>query len=138
MSEIQDPRLANLIYNFMGQTMAELNKIDKHNVGGSSLRALKTDPKNVFKVNTDASMNMIPSAPGGLPPVVASPQPVIPQATVPAAPPPNVVNAGINLNTQIEQPIIQNKIQLKNTNNIKNEFDKIISALNNIKNLLDE
>ena len=77
MSQIQDPGLANLIYNFMGQTMAELNKIDKNNVGGSSLRALKTDPKNVFRVNADASMNMIPShseqLPGSIPAVVSPP-----------------------------------------------------------------
>lgn len=144
MSQIQDPRLANLIYNFMGQTMAELNKIDKNNVGGSSLRALKTDPKNVFRVNADASMSMLPAPPvnlAGSPPAVAPPihQP-IPQSTVPAAPAANVVNAGLNPFDSIPMPTPQPRVELrvKNSGDVRKEIDNIVSALNNIKNLLDE
>ena len=82
MSNIQDPRIANIVYNFLGTTLAQLNEIDKHNVGGSSLKALKTDPKNVFRVNSDPSLNLIPEAPLTQslppPPPISPPPPILP------------------------------------------------------------
>lgn len=138
MSQIPDPRIANIVYNFLGNTLAQLNEIDKNNLGSSSLKAVKTDPKNVFSMSHDMSMNLMPSAPMDmpLPPVQQPAAPAIPQATVVAAPAHNAVNAGINV--QPEPQIIVNKIQLKNAPSIKEEVDKIITALSNIKNLLDE
>lgn len=137
MSQIPDPRIANIVYNFLGNTLAQLNEIDKNNLGSSSLKAVKTDPKNVFSMSHDMSMNLMPSAPLDMPPPVQQPSaPVIPQATVVAAPAHTAVNAGINI--QPEPQIIVNKIQLKNASSIKEEVDKIITALSNIKNLLDE
>lgn len=137
MSQPIDPRIANVVYNFLGTTLAQLNEIDKYNLGSNSLKAVKTDPKNVFRVSADASMNILPSQP-----VETAPPPVVPQpqATVVAAPDHNVVNAGLNLNTPILVPATETKIhlQVKNSSQIKVEFDKIISALTNIKNLLDE
>lgn len=137
MNQIPDPRIANIVYNFLGNTLAQLNEIDKHNVGGSSLKALKTDPKNVFRVNADSSLNLIPNETPVLPPVQAAPPPVAPQATVVAVPDHNVVNAGINA---IPAPTPQPRIELvvNNSSEIKAEFDKIISALTNIRNLLNE
>ena len=138
MNQIPDPKIANIVYNFLGNTLAQLNEIDKHNLSGNNLKAVKTDPKRVFSMSHDASMNLMPSFPAEPPPVDQQP-PVqtIPQATVVAAPAHNVVNAGINLEPTPQQITI-NKIQLKNSATIKEEVDKIISALSNIKNLLDE
>ena len=141
MSHIQDPQIANIVYNFLGNTLAQLNEIDKHNVGGSSLKALKTDPKNVFRVNADQGMALLPSDPVNLlPPVIQQPQtPVIPQATVPAAPAVNVVNAGLNVSAPVPvQETIQQVIHFTNGPKLIPEFDKIISALTNIKNILNE
>lgn len=136
MSQQIDPRIANVVYNFLGTTLAQLNEIDKNNLGSSSLKALKTDPKNVFRVSGDSSMNLLPS-----PPVESESSlvaPALPQATVVAAPNPNVVNAGINLNHPVSPITIPSTLSVKNSNHIKVEFDKIISALTAIKNLLDE
>lgn len=138
MSQIPDPQIANIVYNFLGNTLAQLNEIDKHNVGGSSLKALKTDPKKVFRVNADASFDLIPNEAQVLPPVqTAPPPPVAAPATVVAAPNHNVVNAGINT---IPAPTPQPRIEVvvNNSSEIKAEFDKIISALTNIRNLLNE
>ena len=138
MNQIPDPRIANIVYNFLGYTLAQLNEIDKNNLSGENLKALKTDPKRVFSMSKDASMDLMPALPPEMPPPV-QPAPVqhIPQATVVAAPSHNVVNAGMNVETAPQQ-IVVNKIQLKNSATIKEEVDKIISALSNIKNLLDE
>jgi len=134
MNQIPDPKIANIVYNFLGNTLAQLNEIDKHNVGGNSLKALKTDPKNVFRVNADSSFNLIPNEPAVVPPQNA---PVAPQATVVAAPDVNVVNAGINA-TSVPTGQQHFVFQMKNSTQMKLEIDKIISALSNIKNILDE
>lgn len=139
MSQIQDPAIANIVYNFLGNTLAQLNEIDKHNIGGSSLKALKTDPKNVFRVNYDQGMSLLPSEPSNLtPPVFEQPQ-AQPQAPIHANPAVNVVNAGLNVSAPIPvQETIQQVIQFKNGPKLIPEFDKIITALTNIKNILNE
>lgn len=137
MSNIQDPRIANIVYNFLGTTLAQLNEIDKHNVGGSSLKALKTDPKNVFRVNSDPSLNLIPEAPltqSLPPPPPISPPPPIPavnlnpessiaQANVVAAPPDFVKN--LNLTSAVQTKITK-------------EIDNIIISLSNLKTIINE
>ena len=135
MSQIQDPAIANIVYNFLGNTLAQLNEIDKHNIGGSSLKALKTDPKNVFRVNSDQGMSLLPSEPSNLtPPVFEQPQ-----APIHANPAVNVVNAGLNVSAPIPvQETIQQVIQFKNGPKLIPEFDKIITAFTNIKNILNE
>lgn len=140
MSHIQDPNIANIVYNFLGNTLAQLNEIDKHNIGGSSLKALKTDPKNVFRVNTDQGMALLPSDPNSPLPAVQPPaMPAIPQATVAAAPAANVVNAGINVQAPIPvKETIQQVIQFTNGPKLIPEIDNIITALTNIKNILNE
>ena len=134
MSQIQDPAIANIVYNFLGNTLAQLNEIDKHNIGGSSLKALKTDPKNVFRVNSDQGMSLLPSEPSNLTPPVFE-QPQVPIHANPAV---NVVNAGLNVSAPIPvQETIQQVIQFKNGPKLIPEFDKIITALTNIKNILN-
>lgn len=137
MNNIQDPRIANIVYNFLGNTLAQLNEIDKHNVGGSSLKALKTDPKNVFRVNSDPSLNLIPEAPihnpaptpqpniipSSVPAVNLNPLPSISETTVVAAPPDILKN--INLNASDKGKITK-------------EIDIIITALSNLKNIINE
>jgi len=63
--------------------------------------------------------------------------PPMPQATVVAAPDVNVVNAGINA-TSVPTGQQHFVFQMKNSTQMKSEIDKIISALSNIKNILDE
>jgi len=131
MSQIPDPRIANIVYNFLGNTLAQLNEIDKNNVGGSSLKALKTDPKNVFRVNADPGMDLIPEYHQPPAPVPAAPSvnvapPVAaPVATAVAAPPEYVQNA-VKMNAHFRDP------------RISGEIDKIINALNNIKTFFNE
>ena len=130
MSQIPDPKIANIVYNFLGNTLAQLNEIDKHNVGGSSLKAVKTDPKNVFRVNADPGMNLVPNI---IPqnqqpdaPAVNVPVPVThPVATAVAAPPEYVQNA-VKMDAHFRDP------------RISGEIDKIINALNNIKTFFNE
>lgn len=138
MNQIPDPKIANIVYNFLGNTLAQLNEIDKHNVGGSSLKALKTDPKNVFRVNADSGVNLIPNETPILPPVNDAPPPVVSHATVVAAPNHNVVNPGINVHASVAAPQPRIELVVNNSSEIKAEFDKIISALTNIRNLLNE
>jgi len=140
MSQQIDPRIANVVYNFLGNTLAQLNEIDKNNLGSSSLKAVKTDPKNVFSMSHDASMNLMPANMQVLPepPQVQQPEMhSIPQATV--------VNAGLNIphtipvaTLPVTPPQPRVELQIKNSGDVKKEIDNIISALSNIKNLLDE
>lgn len=136
MSDISDPRIANIVYNFLGTTLAQLNEIDKHNIGGSSLKAVKTDPKNVFRVNSDSSVNLIPNIPhpASIPPEnspadpvnLRNAHPIMPQATAVAAPPEFVQQAINNPAVSIKDP------------RISGEIEKIIVALNNIKSFFNE
>lgn len=138
MSEIQDPRIANIVYNFLGTTLAQLNEIDKHNIGGSSLKALKTNPKDVFRVNYDPGTNLIPHAP----PQIA-PQPPVQHAPPPSPPISNSVAAGWDQPqaTAVAAPpeFIKNlNISDNNKNKISKEIDNIISSLSTLKNILNE
>jgi len=140
MSQQIDPRIANVVYNFLGNTLAQLNEIDKNNLGSSSLKAVKTNPKNVFSMSHDASMNLLPNEMPVLPSAPPIQQPetqLIPQATV--------VNAGLNIPNTIPVATLpvtppQTRIELgiKNSGDVKKEIENIISALSNIKNLLNE
>jgi hypothetical protein len=134
MSQPLDPRIANVVYNFLGTTLAQLNEIDKNNLGSSSLKAVKTDPKNVFRLNTDSSMNLMPSDSINLalPPVDSQSQ-----ATVVAAPSHNVVNAGINIVSE-QSPVQIQPLKIKGAGEIKKQIDVIISALNVLKTYLNE
>jgi len=135
MSQIQDPQIANIVYNFLGNTLAQLNEIDKHNVGGSSLKALKTDPKNVFRMNADPGMNLIPN------PIAEYQQPPVP---VPAAPSINVappVAAPVATAVAAPPEYVQNAVKMDahfRDPRISGEIDKIINALNNIKTFFNE
>jgi hypothetical protein len=122
MNDISDPKIANIVYNFLGNTLAQLNEIDKHNIGGSSLKALKTDPKNVFRVNSDHSVNLIPNVTTPIPAAISVP----PQATAVAAPP-----------EFVQQAVTTSVINTKDPR-IGGEIDKIIIALNNIKAFFNE
>ena len=133
MNQIPDPNIANIVYNFLGTTLAQLNEIDKHNVGGSSLKAVKTDPKNVFRVNADAGTELLPDSPMSVNPPQMAPQPPVmpmvqphPQATTVAAPAEFVANAKV----QSSIPIHDKRVG--------KEIDNIIIALTNIKNILNE
>jgi len=133
MNQIPDPNIANIVYNFLGTTLAQLNEIDKHNVGGSSLKAVKTDPKNVFRVNADAGTELLPDFPMSVNPPQMAPQPPVistvqphPQATTVAAPAEFVANAKV----QSSIPIHDKRVG--------KEIDNIIIALTNIKNILNE
>jgi hypothetical protein len=133
MNQIPDPNIANIVYNFLGTTLAQLNEIDKHNVGGSSLKAVKTDPKNVFRVNADAGTELLPDFPMSINPPQMAPQPPAmpmvqphPQATTVAAPPEFVANA-----------MVQSSIPIHDKR-VGKEIDNIIIALTNIKNILNE
>ena len=132
MNQQLDPRIANVVYNFLGTTLAQLNEIDKNNLGSSSLKALKTDPKNVFRINADSSMNLMPSYP-----VETAPVPDMPAATVVAAPNQNVVNAGINVAPVQQSPVVQT-VGIKGAEGIKKQIDVIINALNILKTFLNE
>ena len=134
MSQQLDPQIANVVYNFLGTTLAQLNEIDKNNLGSSSLKAVKTDPKNVFRRNADPSMNLLPSEAVNLAPPPAPPQP---QATVVAAPNHNVVNAGINV-APAQQVVEVQSIKINGANEIKKQIDVIINALNSMKTYLNE
>ena len=130
MSQIPDPKIANIVYNFLGNTLAQLNEIDKHNVGGSSLKAVKTDPKNVFRVNADPGMNLVPNI---IPqnqqpdaPAVNVPVPVTPPVATAVAAPPEYVQNAVKMDAHFRDP------------RISGEIDKIINALNNIKTFFNE
>lgn len=133
MNQIPDPNIANIVYNFLGTTLAQLNEIDKHNVGGSSLKAVKTDPKNVFRVNADAGTELLPdfqmpalAAQMTHQPSAAQMVQAHPQATAVAAAPDFVANIPLQSNIPIHDK------------RVGKEIDNIIIALTNIKNILNE
>jgi hypothetical protein len=129
MSDIADPNIQKLVYTFLGQTLAELNQIDKHNLGGSSLKAVKTDPKNVFRVTGDTAQMQMPYVQDQ----PQASQQSMPQVSVPIAPPVNVVNAGLNI-----QPVASQNSSFQVEKGVKQQINIIINALNHIQSILHE
>lgn len=129
MSDTLDPNLQKLVYTFLGQTLAELNQLDKHNLGSSGLKAVKTDPKNVFRVTGDTAQMQMPYVQNQ----PQTSQESMPQVSVPMAPPANVVNAGLNI-----QPVASQNSSFQVEKGVKQQINVIINALNHIQSILHE